>query len=61
MAAVEIIAGDEHMLELDLAADAFEALDPEWQANVPAQIRDTSITLGSTPQRYLCSLTPSWF
>jgi phage shock protein A len=36
----EIIVGDEHMLELDPAAEAFEALEREWQAGAPAQIRD---------------------
>ena len=36
----EIIAGDEHMLELDPAAEAFEELDRQWQAEVPVQIRE---------------------
>ena len=36
----EIIAGDEHLLELDPAAEAFEALEQEWEADVPAQIRE---------------------
>ena len=40
----EAIPGDESRLELIRATEAFEALDQEWQAELPAPARDTLIT-----------------